>query len=286
MNITVLPLLIVALLMAAGDPGVQSIDVLVSGQHELTVDDDAVVVGDAAVVVADGAEASGPLYVIGGQLQISGTVAGDVVQLAGTVRVDPTATIDGELRHIGGTQEVAAGAAIASRTTLPVATGGTSTTSSLVSWAIGTLVLAAVAVRLGRRRTRALDNVGRAATEHPVITLTVGLLVAVTMTSVFALMAFTLVLLPVVILGILAGIAVVAYAVIALGHAVAARLPRVDPRWSTALGVVVVMMAIQVVGVVPVVGDLVALAIMLTGLGAVMVTSFGLSRFHPDVLPD
>lgn len=286
MNLTLLPLLVVALLMAAAEPGVDSVEVVMSGQHAMATDDGATVVADAVVTIPGGVSVAGPVLVIGGELDVVGTVSGDVVQLAGTVRVRPDATITGQLRHIGGTEVVAPGAGIGSRTSLPVTSMQADPTAGLVTWLVGTLLLAGIGASLARRRGRALDNVAGAATHHPVITVTVGLLLALTLVAVFVLMAFTLVLLPVVAIGVVASIAVLAYGIIALGRAVAARIPIVDDRWATAAGIVVVMAGLQVLGVVPLVGDLVALAILLAGLGAVMVTSFGLRHFRPDVLPD
>jgi hypothetical protein len=312
-NLTVLPLLVVALLMAAADPDVESVEVVMAGTHTLVADEHTPVAGDGpvdpgngtvapdeatalvapgAVVVADadatvpvGARVAGPVYVVGGVLDVAGTITGDVVQLAGTVRLRPGATVAGELRHVGGTEEVASGADVGARTALPVTGLQADPTTQFVTWLAATLLLAGIGAVLGRRRRRALDNVARATTEHPVITVTVGLLLALTVVAVFVLMAFTLILLPVVAIGLVATIAVVAFGIIALGHAVASRA-RVDGRWATPLGVVVVMAALQVLGLVPVVGDLAALAVVLAGLGAVLVTSFGLRHFHPDVLPD
>lgn len=313
MNLTVLPLVVVALLMAAADPGVESVEVVMAGTHTLVADGDtpvagadpvdpgngtvapdaattrvvrgAIVVADADVTVPDGARVAGPVYVVGGVLDVAGTITGDVVQLAGTVRLRPGATVAGELRHVGGTEEVASGADVGTRTALPATDMQADPTAGFLTWLVGTLLLAGVGAVLGRRRRRALDNVARATTEHPVITVTVGLLLALTVVAVFVLMAFTLVLLPVVAIGLVATIAVISFGIVALGHAVASRT-RVDERWATPAGVVVVMAALQVLGLVPVVGDLAALAVVLAGLGAVMVTSFGLQRFQPDVLPD
>lgn len=286
MNLTILPLLVVALLMAAAEPGVESVEVVMSGQHALVADAGATVVAEADVTIPDDVSVAGPVFVVGGTLDVAGTVTGDVVQLAGTVRILPGATVAGQVRHIGGTEEVARDAAVASRSSLPVTRMQADPTAGVVTWLVATLLLAAIGASLGRRRTRVLDNVARAATGHPVITLTVGLLLALTLVSVFVLMAFTLILLPVVAVGLVAAIAVVAFGIVALGHAAGARVPRLHERWATPVGVVVVMAALQVLGLVPVLGDLAALAVLLAGLGAVMVTSFGLRDFRPDVLPE
>lgn len=285
MNLTLIPLLLVALVMASADTGLETVQLLVSGRHDLASQAGAVVVADATARVAPDTSVPGPLYVIGGDLVVAGDVAGDIVQLAGDIHVDDSATIDGELRHLGGRLTVSPEATIAQRTSLPIATEAGGGPPGLVVATAITLLLALVAARLRQRHEPALDNVAAAAHQHPVVTLTVGFLAALTFLSVFVFMAFTLVLLPVAAVGMIGGMVASAYGVIALGHVVGARLPVGDPRWATALGVVVVVTAMQAVAVVPFVGGFLALATLLTGLGAVLVTYFGTTRLRLDSLP-
>ncbi len=285
MNLTLVPLLLVALLMASADSGVETVQLLVSGSHDLTNQPGAVVVADATARVAVDTAVPGPVYVIGGEVVVSGEVAGDIVQLAGVVRVDDSATIDGELRHVGGSLAVAPGAVIGQRTSLPVATGPRAGPAGLLMSAVTALLLALVAARLRRRRGAALDNVADAIVGHPVVTLTVGALGALTALTVFVFMAFTLLLLPVALVGVVVGVVATAHGAIALGHVVGARLPVVDPGWATPLGVIVVVAILQVLSIIPVVGDLLGLGALLTGLGAVLVTYFGITPLRVDVLP-
>lgn len=96
-------------------------------------------------------------------------------------------------------------------------------------------------------------------------------------------MAFTLVLIPVSLVGILAGVLVTALGVIAWGHRLGARLPLRRPAVATAAGVVAVMALLTVVGRIPVLGDLVVGFVVLSGLGAVTITYVGFSEFRPAV---
>ena len=59
-----------------------------------------------------------------------------------------------------------------------------------------------------------------------------------------------------------------------------------DRRLATALGVVVLVGVLSLVSFIPVVGDLVGAALVLTGVGAVLVTYYGVSPFRPEPLPD
>lgn len=287
MNLAILPLLIAALLMVSGNSDVETAQVLMTGDHVLEDHDGAVIVAEATVAIPDGTQVPGPIYVVGGELSVSGTVLGDVIQLAGTVTVESGASVGEELQHIAGTLLVSDDADIGRRTTLDLggATGG-STVARYLPGVILALVLAGVGYWLSKRRGTALDNVASAAISHPVASLTVGVLLALTFISVFVFMAMTLVLLPVAIIGLLVGIVTLGYGIIGWGRFVGSRLPVRHSSLSTAAGVAVVVIAAQLVGSIPVVGDLVVAGVLLVGLGAVVVTYFGVVRFRPMVLPD
>jgi hypothetical protein len=55
---------------------------------------------------------------------------------------------------------------------------------------------------------------------------------------------------------------------------------------QTVAGVVLVVIGMQLVGSIPLVGDLIVVAVLLLGLGAVVVTYFGATHFRPAVLPE
>lgn len=286
MNLELVPMLIVTLLLIlGGDVDVDTAQLLLRGDHSVTDHQGALIVGDASVTVPAGARVPGPIYVIGGKTRIEGAVAGDVRQLAGTLVVADGAIIGGELQRIGGVQTIADTAEIARRSTVEVTTPAGGSVLGYGPSVLVTLLLAFVAARRARRNPTALTNLRGAVTDHPLISLTIGALVAVTGLSLFVFMAFTLVLLPVSILGLLAGLVVTAYGVIAWGSVVAQLLPTAHDGLAAAAGVAVVMVLLHLVGHIPVVGDLVGLAALLTGIGAVMITYFGLQEFRPVTLP-
>ncbi len=98
-------------------------------------------------------------------------------------------------------------------------------------------------------------------------------------------MAFTLVLIPVALLGLGVGLLTIAYGILGLGYLVGQRsgIERADV--AAAAGVVAVMALLQVFQFVPVVGTLAGGAILLAGLGAVVITCYGLAPFEPPTLP-
>lgn len=295
MNLATIPLLIAALFMlGSGGSPPGTVQLLLTGQAMLGsavgvtagTQPGAVIVADTTAHLPAGAELEGPVHVIGGELTVDGHVAGDVVQLAGTVVVGPDATIAGELRHVAGTLEVDPAADVARRTSVAVASDDAGGAGTYVPLAVSTLLLALLAGWLARSRPRLLGNVADAVTSHPVIVLTVGVLLGLTSIALIVFMGFTLVLLPVALVALTVGAVALAAGTIGLGHAVGRRMPGVSPPVGTALGVVVTVVALQVVGLVPVVGGLVAIAVLLAGLGATILTYFGLVRFEPVHIPE
>lgn len=286
MNLALIPLLIAALLLASADPDVEQIQFLLSGEHEL-VDglERALIVGDASVGVPAGAEVPGPVFIIGGELAIDGTVRGDVTQLAGTVQVGWTGAVTGELQHVAGSLTVGDDAEIGRRTTLDL-TGTSDRGGGVVVQATSVLLLAAAGYLMARRRPDALGNVSAAVRGHPVISLTVGILITLTVTALLVFMAFTLVLIPLTVVGLLAGLITLVYGLIATGHLVGSWLPLQHPAVATAVGVVSSLISIRIFELIPVVGDLLVGGFLLAAVGAVVITYYGAARFRPDPLPD
>lgn len=294
MNLATIPLLIAALFMlGSGGTPPGTVQLVLTGQATLAStattpaenQPGAVIVADATAHLPAGTELQGPIHVIGGELTVEGHVAGDVVQLAGTVVVGPDATIAGELRHVAGTLEVDPAADVARRR-VAVTSDDAGGPATYVPLAVSTLLLALLAGWLARSRPRLLGNVADAVTSHPVIVLTVGVLLGLTSIALIVFMGFTLVLLPLALVALAVGAVALAAGTIGLGHAVGRRIPGVSPPVGTALGVVVTVAALQVVGLVPVVGGLVAIAVLLAGLGATILTYFGLARFEPVHIPE
>jgi hypothetical protein len=284
MNPSSIALLIVALLMATTNTDVDRVELFLDGSNGVSTSGGAVIVVDGVHGIDAGAELEGPVYVVGGRVTLEGTVSGDVVQLAGTVHVAPSGSIGGELRHIAGSLDVDAGATITERSEFepgdgPTGAGGLGTTS------IAAALLAGLGFVSVRRRPAAVANIEGAAFEHPLVSLTVGSLVVLTFLALFVFMAFTLVLLPVALIGIAVGLITSTLGMIAIGKGIGRRLPTDHASIGTAVGTASVVLALQLIGFVPFVGDWIALSIVLTGVGAVVLTYFGVTRFEVDALP-
>lgn len=286
MNLATIPLLIVALLLMSGNPDAETAQLVLAGDHQIEDHQGSLIVGEAELTIPAGAEVTGPIYVIGGQLTVRGAVLGDVVQLAGTVRVEAEGRIADDLQHIAGTLVVSDGAEIGRRTSFDLAAATDDEVGGLIRSMVLTLLLAGAGYLLAKRRTRELDNVAAALTGHPVVTFTVGTLLTLTFLSIFVFMGLTLVLIPVALVGLIVGMLTVGYGVVAWGHVVGRHTPIRHRGLATFVGVVIVLVSVRLAGAIPIVGDVVVAALLLVGIGGVVVTYYGVSRFRPATIPD
>ena len=286
MTLELIPMLLLSLLLMASDgtdPGVARL--LLSGDHRLGSTDETVIVGYATVTVDRDTTLTAPVYIIGGDTRVDGAIRARVTQISGTLSVGSGAEV-AQLRLIGGRHTVAPAADIGRRVRVDLPTGAPTAAGSALSLVVTIAVLAIIGVRLARTHGRNLDNVADAVARHPVVTVATGALLTLTALSLFVFMAFTLVLIPVTILGLAAGVVVGALGVIAWGHRVGRRLPLQRPGTATAAGVAAVTVMLHLVGQIPVVGDLIVGFVLLSGVGAVTITYLGYSDFRPAALPD
>jgi hypothetical protein len=285
MSLDLIPMLVLSLLLLTTGGGVDSAELVLGGQHEATAHRGALIVADGQVTVPAGTTVPGPIHLLGGEARILGTVEGDITHLGGRLVVDSGARVTGTLQHIGGTLEVDSGAAVTRRTAVDVVPDDPDPVRRVLPPLLLTGLLALVAARRARRRPRSLQHMGNAIAHHPVISLTVGALVTVTFLSLFVFMAFTLILIPVSLLGLAAGLVLLGYGVVALGALVAERLP-IRHDVACAAGVIVVMAAFQLLDAVPLVGSIAVGGLLLVSLGAVVLTYVGLQKFTPVAIPD
>lgn len=273
-------MLLLSLVLLASGGDVDRVEVVGGGDQQVEAGADALVVTGGGVTVPPDVTVAGPVHVLGGVVDVQGAVRGDVLLLGGDTTIGADARVTGSVQHLGGDLVLEPGGATRVRD-LDVAAARSGPVADIAATLATAAVLGLAGWWWARRRPAAVATVGEAVRRHPVITLAVGALVAVTGLSVLVFMAFTLVLLPVAVLGLVAGAALVAYGVVCLGDLVGRLLPVERPGSATAAGVVLLVVALRALELVPVVGDLAGLGILLTGLGAVLVTYLGLKPFTP-----
>lgn len=280
--VEVLPLLVVVvLLVTASGQNVERMEVVFDGDREVTAVDDVLVVGGGTVTVPADETVTGAVYVVGGNLSVRGRIDGDVEQLAGNVTVRGSGAISGELRTVAGRAMVADGADVGSRSTVQVVQRERSPAEAVGFLAVQALVLALVGAALVRRRPVLLRNVADSVAHHPVVSGVVGAFTGATALALFVFMAFTLVLVPVSVFGVVVGLLTVAYGYLAYGWLVGQALPIDRPDLAVAVGVAAFVVVGNLLGRIPVVGTAIQFALAVTGIGAVLVTYYGFQEFEP-----
>ena len=281
-----IPLLIVVLLVVSvGGGDVQEMSVTFQGETDVdSLADVHVVAGGTATVLGD-ATVDGDIYVIGGTAVIDGTVDGDVTLLDGNLSVRDGATVAGTVQTYSGAATVSDGASVERVSQFEAPTPSSSPAQRIGAFLLQVLVLGAFGWWLVGRHPHLLKNVGAAITEHALVSGTVGSLGATTLLVLLVYMAFTLVLLPVAIVGLFAEFLVVLYGQTVFGYLVGRTLPIDHDGVATVAGIAVFLLGLEVLGAVPYLGGIAQLTVAVVGFGAVLNTYFGLQRFEPITIP-
>jgi hypothetical protein len=281
-----IPLLVVVLLMvSAGGGEVQQLSVTFGGETSLKTLQDVHVVAGGTTTVPAGSTVSGDVYAIGGTTRVEGTVDGDVTLLAGNLSVADGATVTRTVQTVAGDSAVADGATVGRVSEFVAPVPSDSPAQRVGGFLLQFLVLGAIGWWLVGRHPTLLENVGTAVTDHTLVSGVVGALGAATLLVLFVYMAFTLVLIPLAIVGLVAEFLVVVYGQVVFGYLVGTRIPVERVQVATVAGVGVFLLVLELLGVVPYVGGLVQLGVAAVGFGAVLNTYFGLKRFEPVTIP-
>lgn len=284
----------VLILTACGTDGRYGVTLITENAHSVaageTLHGDVLITG-GQFVVQPGARVTGTLHILGGVADVNGTVDGDVTILSGALRLGPTARIGGDLSIGGGALERARAATVAGQVSrsmgLPSAPPRPSLGEQLGWWLFRTIALAALAVLAVQFLPQPTARVAAALVQHPIVAGAMGVLAGVVGISLLVLMAFTIVLVPFALFGLVLGGVAVVFGWLALGVVVGNWLARwrrwrVAPATAAFVGTLLALAALELLGALPLVGDLLALAVATAGLGAVVLTRFGTQVFVPD----
>lgn len=288
-----LGIILLALLLVACDDGVYSGTLIFDGAHRF--DGETALPGDVLLRAgtadfAAGSQIAGSIYVVGGALALDGAVGGDVAVLDGRVTLGPNAQIGGDLRLGGaGVVEGVETAVIRGETIsglpLPEVETNASGWDSFARWLAGALLLAALGGLAAKAQPRPLYNVSDAATAHWPVAVALGLLALLTLPALLVMMAFTVVLLPLVLALGGAIFLALGLGIVALGQRLGAwlwaqrRWPAA-PGWSSFAGTLLLMALFALPGVG---GALFGVTAVLL-FGAVLLSRFGTRDYEPPPL--
>lgn len=222
------------------------------------------------VALAESGRIGGQFEAAGGNVVLDGEVGGDARLGAGTISVGPNAVVGGDLAY-DGDLALADGARIEGQVTQSDDAGievGGPAVSNWVGWVYGLLVnllLGAVLLTVLPGFSR---EVTRRATDAPLRSAGVGLLLFVAIPVLLILLLVTIVGIPLslsgaVVYALLLWVGTV-YGMYAVG-VWGLSLADADNRW---LALVVGVVAVSLVGLIPLLGGLVQFAVLLLGFGA------------------
>lgn len=286
--------LVLLLLSGCGTQGRYQINLITEGRHTIseTLYGDLVVFG-GEITVEPGSRLLGSLHVLQGQVTLGGQVDGNTAVMGGELVLQPGAAIFGDLNQGGGKISGLQADMVAGQITadpdvrLPDETldRRRSQTTPLPAL-LGSLLGAVLAVLLKRFVPRQLDLTADAALHHPIVSGSMGILVGIVGLSLLVLMAYTILLIPVTMLGLLVlGLAVV-FGWLACAVQVSNLLQR---AWKVGRGtaffdfavVFACLAGLSLLGFLPLLGILLQLLAVVVGLGATFLTRFGTHPFTP-----
>jgi len=289
---------------AADQPGRLGGTLILEGEHTIAAGErlpGALLITEGSLLVAPGATLAGPLYMLSGDLDLQGEIAGDLNVLGGQVSLGPSARVAGDLNHGGG--ELALDPAATITGEVVEGTGGMSLPGleeverspleEAIRFLLEPLLLALAGYFLARFLPGPLSRVAAAAAEQPVVAGAFGLLVLIVIPALLIMIAFTMILLPLSLLGLLFGFFVVAYGWIAIGNRLGRWLGQGLQRlgwrerplsrpWATFAGTLLLMFLLQMLEWIPIAGFALFVLTVALGAGAVLLTRFGWRRYVPQ----
>jgi hypothetical protein len=241
-----------------------------------------------------GARLEGSLQMLGGNVEVNGKIQGNVSLVSGELDLGPEAHIAGTLDVGGGTLTRAPGTRIDGQfnpgngVAIPSVPGpfGSSLPGRMAQDVLEAGLASLFALLTAHLVPRPLSRVAQAATEHPFVSGALGILMGIVGLSALVLMAFTIILIPVSMLGlILLGMSAL-YGWSALGQALGQHLNRylnreLEPALVTSLGTFLLVLLLNLMGFLPLISGILPLLTTAVGLGAVILTRFGWRTFVP-----
>jgi hypothetical protein len=302
--------ILLALSSCGQEGGRYSATLITDGEHAFadgeTVEGDLLIAG-GSIKLEEDSRLAGSAYVMGGTIEVAGEIDGSLSMIGGEASLGPTARVAGDVDVGSGTLarspearvlgEVSTGTGSGVRVplfpewTIIPTSGAPSAVERIIKLVVNTVVVAALAFFVVRFLPRPVSRVGEALVRGPVVAGALGLLTLIVAPSLLLLMAFTVILIPVSLLGTLLVGAAVLYGWIAIDSRIGQRLAchlgrEIRPATAALLGTLLFVLVVDVSGFVPVVRAVVPVLAAAAGLGAVLLTRFGTTSYVPHTEPD
>jgi hypothetical protein len=261
-----------------------------------------VVIG-STVSIAQTAKVHGDIVVIGGTITTAGTVDGNLVIIGGAVTLEDTAVVNGDI--------VATGASLKQSPLAQVSGSVTEQTPAVVNFdgqnplrlpfgssrdyltrfltvTLESLGLAVLAVIIGLFLPDQTRRVSDTIIHEPLVTGGVGLLTIFCAPIVMVLISITIILIPITLLAAVVLALAILYGWIAFGYEIGLRIGKLfHAEWSvpvaSGIGVLLISLVVGSMNLLPCVGWIFGFIIIILGLGAVVSSRFGSSKYASKV---
>jgi hypothetical protein len=282
---------------------------LESGQ----VQEGSLVIFGGSAEIESGATVEGNVLLIGGTVSIAGSVEGSVVGIGGVIDLSAGAVVEGDLSSLGATVnrdpsatvegQIVTGVSLPNLVLVPtdISIPGIPDFRPVfrpvldpvgrAAWfLIRSLIWAALAAVIVIFFPNPADRIARTAVKQPVVSGGVGCLTVLVAPIVLVVIAITIILIPVTLLGALILAAAWFIGRIALGLELGRRLARLfDAEWAAPLaaggGTFVLSIIVDGIGsLIPCVGWILPAFVGVLALGAVILSRFGSQVYPPDDL--
>ncbi len=280
----------------AAEPGL----VIVGSTYTLSrgdvLADDLTILGGHAVIEL-GAVVDGDIFLLGGTLRVAGRVEGDISAAGGLLELEATAQIEGNITTAGASVSQADGAVVQGE----IVSGSSKSLDALKAdnlhlpyvadqilsplvFLVRSLVAAALAVLVVMFFQKPVERVAQVIVSQPALAGGMGLLTIAVFPVAFILIIITILLIPVGLFGVLALAVAYLFGWIAFGYEAGRRIAAMF-HWDLAapiiagVGTLVVSLVFGGLGQIPCLGWLISFVVWNIGLGAVILTRFGLQNY-------
>lgn len=277
---------------------------------------DLLVFGGTAVL-EEGARVNGSVVLFGGSLVVNGEVTGDVAVTGGTVNIGASAHLYGNLTTVATSLERAEGSQIDGEInntatswvvdgengnnpivpvvpTPPVVPIKFDPISPVLNSFGQAFSLAVLAMLVMLFLAPHADRVAHAVIAQPLTTGGLGLLTLIVTPIALVILTLTIILIPVVVVISIALVVAAVFGWIAIGYEIGQRFTNAihktwHPAFSAGLGVFALSLVAEALTAIPVlncIGWLLPFLLTMAGLGAVIMTRFGMQSLHsPSAAP-
>jgi hypothetical protein len=265
---------------------------------------------ESSITIEEGSTFEGNIILIGGTLESAGDIHGDIVSLDGSIHFAPTAAMSGDIASLGTAPVLDPGARLAGSIQhlegfswpLPSAAGDmpekeTGTADLWYRFSVilfRMFLLSAVAILIVLFLPAPVERVARTILVKPAVSFLIGLLTMMAALALFLLLALTVCLSPIAVLGSIVVLVAALLGWVAMGLEIGRPVcgmlgVKAHPAVRAGIGTMMLTLVASALGYIPFAGQVLVLLVVAFGLGAVVLTRFGGQEYlilpqetHPD----